>query len=342
MGTELTLTERAVLALGQQEHEKELIALAESSKTIVAITNKAAYQQVHGARTALKARRVEIQRIGKAARDDATKFGKAVIAEENRLIALIEPEEQRLARLQDAHDSEQLRIEVEKAEAETRRVEALKARVEAIRCLPDDCWMKDATEIEATLSMAKAMAIGEDFQEFREHAQSALFSAIQSLEGIHCKRLADDADKERMRLEREELIKLRAETERLQAAERMRLAEDERKARAERDAEAARQVQELKEQRAAQDAENARVRAEQAAEAQRLADERRELERQQEHERQVKAAEERRRAEQSRLANMKPPERDELIAVLMEHYRVPAYKVVEWLSAIDWAKDAAA
>lgn len=342
MSTELSLTDRAVAALGQKEHEKELIALAEASKTITVITNKAGYQQVHSARTALKARRVEIQRLGKAARDDANKFAKAVIAEENRLIGLIEPEEQRLAKLQDDHDAEQLRIEVEKAEAEQRRVDALRARVEAIRCLPDDCWMKTAAEIQQTLDAAKAMVVDDSFQEFKEQAQTALFSAIQSLEGIHCKRLADDAEKERMRLEREELIKLRAETERLQAAERARVAEEERKARAERDAEAARQAEELRQQKAAQEAEAARIRAEQAAEAKRLAAERAELERQREQERKTKAAEEKRRAEQARLANMKPPAREELLSVLMNHYSVPAYKVVEWLSAVDWAKADAA
>ncbi len=340
MSTELTVVERAIAAF--DEKEEELRELAARSADIVAITNKAGYQQVVAARIALKTRRVEIAKHGKQVRDEATKFSKAVIAQEDRLIALIEPEEQRLARLQDAHDSEQLRISVEKAEAETRRVEALKARVEAIRCLPDDCWMESTAEILTTLNTAKAMTIGEDFQEFKEQAQSALFSAIQSLEGIHCKRLADDAEKEKMRLEREELIKLRAETERLQKAERDRLAEDERKAHAERDAESARQAEELRQQKATQEAENARVRAEQAAEAKRLADERKELERQQEHERQVKVAEEKRRAEQARLANMKPPARDELIAVLMKHYSVPAYKVGEWLSAIDWAKDSAA
>jgi hypothetical protein len=331
VSTELSLTDRAVAALGQKEHEQELIALAESSKTITAITNKAGYQQVHSARMALKARRVEIERLGKSARDDANKFAKAVIAEENRLIGLIRPEEQRLARMQEAHDAEELRISVEKAEAETRRVEALKARVEAIRCLPDDCWMKSAAEIEATLNTAKAMAIGEDFQEFREQAQSALFSAIQSLEGIHCKRLADDAEKEKLRLEREELVRLRAETERLQAAERARIAEAERVARQAREAEDAARAAELKKEREAQ-----------AAEARRLADERAQFEREQEQARQAKAAEERRRAEQARLANMKPPAQTELIDVLRQHYNVPSYKVVEWLGAIDWSKAVAA
>lgn len=340
MSTELTIMERAVAVFDVKE--EELRELANRSVHITAITNKAGYQQVYAARVALKNRRVEIEKHGKAKRDEAVKFSKGVIAQENKLIGCIEPEEQRLAKLEEAYESEQLRIEVEKAEAETRRVDALKSRVEAIRCLPDDCWMKSAAEIQQTLDAAKSIAVDESFQEFKEQAQTALFSAIQSLEGIHCKRLADDAEKERMRLEREELIKLRAETERLQKAERERLAEDERRVRAERDAEAAKQAEELRQQKATQEKEAARVRAEQAAEAKRLAVERAEFDKQQETAKKAKAAEEKRRAEQARLANMKPPARDELIVVLMEHYSVPAYKVAEWLGAIDWSKADAA
>lgn len=340
MSTELTIMERAIAVFDVKE--EELRELAARSTDITSITNKDGYKQVFAARVMLKNRRVEIERHGKAKRDEAVKFSKGVIAQENRLIALIEPEEQRLARLQDAWDSEQLRIEVEKAEAETRRVAALKARVEAIRCLPDDCWMKSAAEIQKTLDAARATIIDESFQEFKEPAQSALFSAIQSLSGIHCERLEQEAEKERVRLEREELVKLRAETERLQAAERARMAEDERAARAARDAEAAAQAEELRKQKAAQEAEAARVRAEQAAESKRLAAERAEFEKQQEQARKTKAAEEKRRAEQARLANMKPPAQSEIIEVLMKHYSVPAYKVAEWLGAADWSKSDAA
>jgi hypothetical protein len=338
MSTELTIVERAVAAF--DEKEEELRELAARSSDITAITNKAGYEQVHAARVALKARRVEIAKHGKAVRDEATKFSKAVIAQEDRLIAIIEPEEKRLARLQDAHDAEQLRISVEKAEAEQRRVDGLRARVEAIRCLPDDCWMKTAAEIQATLDAAKATAVDESFQEFKEQAQSALFSAIQSLEGIHCKRLADDAEKEKLRLEREELIKLRAETERLRAAELARAAEEDRKARAANEAEMARQAEELRKQRAEQEAAARAEREKNAAEQKRLAAERAEFERAQAEARKVKEAEERRRAEQARIANMKPPADSEIVQVLGQHYNVPEYKVREWLRAFDWSSAA--
>lgn len=340
MSTELTLRQRAVIALGQKEHEQELVALAESTKTITAITNRAGYQQVHTARTALKTRRVEIERLGKSARDDATKFAKAVIAEEDRLIALIQPEEKRLARLQDAHDAEEERIAIEKSEAEQRRVDGLRARVEAIRCLPDDCWMKSAAEIQQVLDVTRSTVIGDEFQEFKEQAQTALFSAVQSLEGIHCKRLADDAEKERLKLEREELIRLRAETERLQAAERARMIEDERTARAAREAEMARQAEELRKQRAEQEAAARAERKKNEAEQKRLAAERAEFERAQAQALKAKEAEERRRAEQARIANMKPPADSEIVEVLGQHYNVPEYKVREWLRAFDWSSAA--
>lgn len=79
-----------------------------------------------------------------------------------------------------------------------------------------------------------------------------------------------------------------------------------------------------------------------AAEQQRLAEERAEFERAQEQARKVKEAEERRRAEQARIANMRPPDRAELVEILMRHYNVPAYKVVEWMRAVDWSNTEAA
>ena len=131
--TALTIAERATRALGLLTIEADLIALAERSKSIVAITNAAGYDQCHAARIALKNQRVEIARRGKMARDDATQFSKAVIAEEKRLIGFIEPEEDRLQALQDAHDAA---IEAEKQAkiaAELARVQKIRQSIDLIR-----------------------------------------------------------------------------------------------------------------------------------------------------------------------------------------------------------------
>jgi hypothetical protein len=132
--TALTVVERAALAVrSTPELKQELATLAEGSKHITAITNSDGRAQVHAALMALKNRRIDIEKIGKDARDDATKFSKAVIAEEDSLIALIQPEEDRLQAIRDEWDD---RIEAErlaKVKAEQERVAAIRA---ADQCHP--------------------------------------------------------------------------------------------------------------------------------------------------------------------------------------------------------------
>ena len=81
---ELTMPERAAVALGTAEHEKTLIELSKKYADIVEIKNPAGREQTHGAYMMLKNARVSIEKAGKDARDDATKFSKAVIAEVDR------------------------------------------------------------------------------------------------------------------------------------------------------------------------------------------------------------------------------------------------------------------
>lgn len=118
--TALTVVQRASVALGATEHEKKLVELAKQSVAITTISNNGGLQECHAARMRLKNARIEIEKLGKSARDDATKFSKAVIAEEARLVALIEPEEKRLQAIQDAWDAarEAERIAHENAERE--------------------------------------------------------------------------------------------------------------------------------------------------------------------------------------------------------------------------------
>ena len=110
LSTALTVQERASVALGSAKHEAKLVELAKQSTAIVAITNPAAYKELHTARMALKTERVNLEKEGKAAREDATKFSKAVIVEEARLIAIIEPEERRLEAIQTEHDEREARV----------------------------------------------------------------------------------------------------------------------------------------------------------------------------------------------------------------------------------------
>lgn len=269
MTTELAPIERAKQVLSFDETKAKLAEFTVQSERIVEITNPAGYQEAQRARVELKSTRVDIQKRGKAAREDATAYSKAVIEAEKELIAVIEPEESRLQALQDAWDSAREAERQAKIEAERQRVETLQKRIAAIRALPAVAgrW---SSQIEETLSIAEA-DIGDDFQEFTESAKAAQAEAIETLrrmieeakaiEEAERIRIAEDhARAEAMRIEAEMLAAERAELERLRAEQ----AERERIERAARDAE-------LAAERAKIEAERAELRA--AQEAQRKAEE---------------------------------------------------------------------
>lgn len=236
---ELTVVERATLALGLDKIEERLVELAESSKAITEITNKAGYDQCHATRMSLKNQRVEIERRGKLARDDANKFARAVIAEEARLIALIEPEEKRLQALQKAHDDAVEAERQARVKAEMERVGAIRSRIDAIRNWPVSATGKPSSLVEQMLRDAEGYAIDDTFEEFREEAERAIVDARASLTTILGAARASEAEKARIAAEREELERLRAEQaerDRIAQQERERLAAEEARIKAEREA----------------------------------------------------------------------------------------------------------
>lgn len=372
--TALTVAERAKLAFGRKEHDAELIALADRSKSLATITNADGYKQVHAARMDLRNERIDLEKRGKAAREDATAFSKAVIAEENRLIALISAEEKRLNGLQEAWDEAREAERLEKLAAEQKRVAAIQERIEAIRDFPDGTQSKTAAEIQIMLDQANAMIIGVDFQEFAEVAKQALRKTRYTLANVRAERQAHEEEQARLAAERAELERQRIEQEEQNRVERERIAEEERVAKVAREAEEARlkairdaeiaQVQATlraerlenerlaREQQARNEAEAARhaeelrkaseeferiqaeAKAQREAEDAQLAAEREEFERRQAEQRAADEAEEQRRAEQARVAALQRPSDYELIDVLATHYNVPAPKIIEWLATL--------
>lgn len=246
MSTELTVIERAAMALGAAEHEKKLVALARRSVAITTITNAAGYRECHSARMALKSARTNLQKLGKAARDDATKFSKAVIAEEARLIALIEPEEKRLEAIQDAEDA---RREAEKeaaAKAEADRIAAIQKGIDGIKQFAVDAVGAKASEIAALIERCTAHDTDGWSAEFADIAQATKAVTLDTLEALHVKACAQEAEVARIAAERAELERqreeqaenARKEKERLAAEERAsleRIEADERRARAQRE-----------------------------------------------------------------------------------------------------------
>jgi hypothetical protein len=219
--TALSLPERAKAAIAY-DGEQELVTKAAESKHITAITNAAGRDQVHAMRMVLKNARVEIEKRGKAAREDANAFRDAVIEEQKRLIGLIEPEETRLEKLQKEWDD---RIEAEKQakiKAEQDRQAALQKRVEAIRDkVRLGVQARSAAQLSELMNEVDEIVIDESWQTFQDAAADAKAETFAQLEKMLDAAVAREKEEQRLREERAELERLRAEQ-----AERERIARE--------------------------------------------------------------------------------------------------------------------
>ena len=309
MSNELTPIQRADHALRFAERKTELAALVKRSERIADISSTTAYQECHAARMVLKNTRVDIEKAGKAAREDATAFSKAVIAKEKELVGVIQPEESRLQRLQDAWDAARQAEKDAIAAKEKARLDAIREGMDAIRNLPLEAVGKAAAHTQAMMDRLRAMDMS--FAQEQESAARALQAQVlDTLLSMHRERIEADAEAERLAAERAELAKLRAEQEARLAEEAKKAAaeraEADRLAKIERDREEAAMREKMAAEAAARAEAEAKVRAEReaaeatarkeraeqeaklAAEAQRLREEAEALERQRieaEHER---------------------------------------------------------
>lgn len=369
---QLTVPERAAIAVGAAEHEKHLMTLAKKYSDITKIANVAGRDQVHAGYMELKNARVAIEKAGKDAREDANAFQKAVIEEVKRLTAITTDEEARLQVLRFEFDAEREREKQAKAAAEKARVDGIRKRIADMQAIPPMLVGKQSETIAAAIAGLEAVEITlESHQEFSGEAEVAKLAAIHKLWEMFKAQKDHEAEQARIAEERAQL-----ERERAEAAERERIAaaaraEEERKAREARQAEEARlraereaHETELRRQREAEEAKLAEQRAEiarqQAAiDAARAEQERIERERQAAIEAEVRAKREaeeaalraeaarieaeRRAAEQEQIRReleqfvINGPGDVEIVRTLAEHYDVEIGDVMGWMKKFDYA-----
>lgn len=282
----LVPSERAALALKSTAVETELRALVVSSADITAVIDKAGREQAHRIAMVLKAKRVDIEKDGKAARDDATKFSKAVIAEEDRLIAIIKPEETRVLALRDGYDAEAARIDAERLAKERARMEVHENGIKAIYAMPGSLASGTAADVMAVLDKVADKVAGEEWEEYRVRAATAYAEVLDQLEALYKAKLAaeeaarveaEEREAERVRAQRQALeLAAQREAQEIESKRLAALAADlEAKAKAAADIETTRAAAE-KAERDRVAAENKRQLEEQQAainEARRVADE---------------------------------------------------------------------
>ena len=303
--TQLAPIDRAKGALGFDAARTELQTLADQSKGITEITNKAGYEQCHAARMALKNRRIAIQRLGKDAREDAQAYSKAVIGVEKELVAIIESEEGRLAAMQEEWDTARQR---EREAAERAEAERIQKQQDALATITGALGRLFGADT-ATLNLALDQLAGFDMDQFDEVFRPAAEQARQEAEAAVRKardeRVALDEQAEANRVEQERLAAERAEAQRQEAE----AAEARRQQQEKEDADRRAKQEAEDRERAERQAEEDRQRqAEREAEEARLAEQRRQLEEQQAAQREAEAkaaqeaAESAQRAEEERLA----------------------------------------
>ena len=265
----VTVEQRAALALGTTQTEKDLRALALKNVSIVEIKDKAGREQAHGAAMELVRTRTAIKKVSKEARDDATKFSKAVIEEENRLIAIIEPEEDRLMGLRDGWDNEQARIKAEAEAKERARITEIHEGISGIRAYVAKgiaiCTSSGLQDLIDRLVQASEDTADKHFYaEFIDSAQMAFDETLVRLQEMRDQRIADELERQRVRDEATKVAAERAafESERAAAqAEMDRAAELVAATVAKQQAEAKAQADALAAERAAFEAEKAAANA---------------------------------------------------------------------------------
>lgn len=208
---ELTLLERAAVALGSSAYEVELREIVQTSKDIIIIKNADARDECHAALMRLVNIRGAIKKTGKEARDDATKFNKAVISEEDRLIEICEPEETRLRNLRDIWDDIIAKEKQAKIDAEIARIAMIKARIDYIRRTPMVQANYSSKKIGASIAALSTYVVEDLFEEFKEEVEEVIQDSIESLrvlfkaakekEDAAAKLLEDQVQIERQRVE---------------------------------------------------------------------------------------------------------------------------------------------
>ncbi len=217
--TAVTVTERAIVAIGGSQYETDLRALAAKSADITSITNKAGLDQCHAHRVAIKRERIEIGKKASAATEDAKMFVAAVSARAASLVALLRPEESRLGELQDGYTAEQERIKREAAQREQERVDGIMARIEEIRNAPVVAATATAHECDLLLLNLDRYKVDDTFYEFQGRAAVALVDAKAGVAAILDAKISAA----------EEAARIKAEQEAAAAAHAAEVAEFERR-----------------------------------------------------------------------------------------------------------------
>lgn len=283
------------------------------------------------ARATVREPRYEIEKVRKAAKEPLLKLGKEL---DNRakeitaqILAIEEPIDQQIKTEENRKEAEKQA----KIAAELRRVSEINDRIIVLRGNQSITSMSDPKLIADHIADLEKIAVDDSFEEFKQQAADAKAAGIARLTTLHTAAVAHQVEQERIKAERAELERLRAEEVERNRVERARIAAEEAQAKAIRDEEAAKQAEALAAERAEQNRLAAERQAAQDAEAAKLAADRAELERQQEALRKAQEP-----APKPKGKAKRPSDAD-LIGAIASHFSVDKKVAVDWILAIDFS-----
>lgn len=288
------------------------------------------------ARRAVREPRLEVERIRKAAKAPILALGKRLDSEAARITKELEELE---CPISDQIKTEETRKEVEKQAkiaAELARVQRLQERVAELRGNRSLSAHSGSALIAEHICDLEGIAVDDSFEEFRQSAEDAKAAGLSWLQEVHAAALAHEAEQVRIKAEREELARLKAEQAKRDAEEAARRQEEEAQRKADREALEA----EMRRSREAIEIEARQARERQAEEDRRQARERAELERQAREQLALREAEERRIA--SEKAALERQQREaraaQDAAERLAREREERHRVVSSLAAMDIAE----
>lgn len=303
--TEYSATEQALAEL-RQKYEA----------VVFDVSTGKGLDQAKKARAELREHRVSLEKERVRIKAPALERCRQIDSEAKRITAELEALEEPIDQQIKAEEDRKAREKAAREEAERKRVEELRDRFNAIRTLPMAAVGKSSAEIAELVASAEQTDTESFPDDMKAAAAFELRLAVASLKAAQDAAAAAEAEAERIRAEREELERLRAEQaaviaerERLHAEELARQAAEQKRvedaARAEREAaeRAAREAREEEQRRI--DAERAERRRQEDAEREAAAAKLREE--------QAAAAAERKRLDDERKAAEKR-ERQQAIA----------------------------
>lgn len=324
MSAEIEQVTLAVAAINKVEAGLNLLRVSYEGVIFEVATTKG-LDDAKAARAEIREPRYEVERIRKAAKAPLLAIGKRLDSEAARITAELEKIEGPIhAQIQ----IEEARKEAEKQariDEEIRRVTLIQERIAELRGCQTLSPTSGAGLIMDHINDLERIQVDDSFAEFQQQAGDVKATALLKLWKLHVAAVEHQAEQERIKLERAELAKLRAEAEERERVAKALRDYEESIAQAQRNAEREEEIararvhaEELRQAREVLDAENKR-----------LADDRAKL-----------AAEQ----EALRIANLpkpkprKAPTGAELVEVVAKHYGVTAKIALAWLLKIDWSE----